>query len=48
MRDYLRENCPQWLQESWDAGGPMKGITRPEEWSQKQRETVMQLMDEGK
>lgn len=48
MRDYLRENCPQWLQESWDAGGPMKGITRPEEWNQKQRETVMQLMDEGK
>ena len=47
MKDYLRENCPQWLQESWEAGGPNKGITRPEEWNQKQRETVMQLMDEG-
>jgi hypothetical protein len=40
MKDYLRENCPQWLKESWESGGPMKGITRPEEWNKKQRETV--------
>ena len=44
MRNYLRENCPQWLQESWEAGGPNKGVPRPEEWSEKQRETVVRLM----
>lgn len=47
MKDYLRENCPQWLKESWENPWA-KGIIRPEEWNQKQRETVMQLMDEGK
>lgn len=47
MKDYLRENCPQWLKESWEAGGPNKGITRPEEWNQKQRETVTELMMMG-
>jgi len=47
MRDYLRENCPQWLKESWESGGPMKGITRPEEWNEKQRETVTQLIAAG-
>jgi hypothetical protein len=44
MKEYLRENCPQWLKESWDAGGPNKGVPRPEEWNQKQRETVTELM----
>lgn len=48
MKDYLRNNCPQWLKESWESGGPMKGITRPEEWNEKERETVLNLMAEGK
>ena len=48
MRDYLRENCREWLKESWESGGPMKGITRPEEWNQKARETITKLIIEGK
>ena len=47
MRDYLRENCREWLKESWESGGPMKGITRPEEWNQKARETITKLMIAG-
>lgn len=47
MKDYLRENCPQWFQKSWEDGGPNKGIVRPEEWNQKQRETVTELMMMG-
>jgi hypothetical protein len=47
MKDYLRENCPQWLKESWESGGPNKGVPRPEAWNQKQRETVLRLMEEG-
>jgi len=43
MKDYLRDNCPQWLQESWENPWA-KGITRPEEWNQKQSETVTELM----
>jgi hypothetical protein len=46
MKDYLRENCPQWLQESWENPWA-KGITRPEEWNQKQRETVANLIKNG-
>jgi hypothetical protein len=46
MKDYLRENCAVWLAESyanpWNAG-----ITRPEEWKQKQRETVADLIERG-
>lgn len=48
MKEYLRANCPQWLKESWESGGPNMGITRPEEWNQKQRETVVQLVLDGK
>lgn len=48
MKDYLTKNCPQWLKESWEKGGPMKGITRPEEWNEKERETILRLMAEGK
>ena len=48
MKDYLRENCAEWLKESWESGGPNKGVPRPEEWNQKQRETVMELIDHGK
>jgi len=47
MKDYLRENCTQWLAESY-ANPWAKGITRPEEWINKQRETVLQLILEGK
>lgn len=46
MKDYLRENCRDWLAESW-ANPWAKGIVRPEEWNQKQRETVMKLMMAG-
>lgn len=48
MRDYLRDNCREWLKESWKTGGPNIGITRPEEWNQKSRETIMKLIEEGK
>lgn len=46
MKDYLRENCPQWLKESYENPWA-KGITRPEEWNAKQRETVTELMMMG-
>jgi len=46
MKDYLRENCRDWLAESW-ANPWAKGIVRPEEWNQKQRETVTKLMSAG-
>lgn len=47
MKDYLRDNCKEWLKESYENGGPNKGITRPEEWNQKQRETIAKSIDEG-
>lgn len=43
MKDYLRENCKDWLAESW-ANPWAKGIVRPEEWNQRQRETVAELI----
>lgn len=43
MKDYLRENCRDWLAESW-ANPWAKGIVRPEEWNQKQRETIAELI----
>jgi hypothetical protein len=46
MKDYLRENCRDWLAESW-ANPWAKGVVRPEEWNQKQRETVTKLMSAG-
>lgn len=48
MKSYLREHCKEWLAESYLAGGPNKGIVRPEAWNQKQRETVSQLIVDGK
>jgi hypothetical protein len=39
MKDYLRENCREWLAESWKNPWS-KGITRPEEWNQKQSESI--------
>jgi len=47
MREYLRQNCREWLSESWANGGPMKGITRPEEWNQKARETIANIIAKG-
>lgn len=47
MKEYLRQNCPQWLKENWENGGPMKGITRPEEWNEKQRKTVSERIKSG-
>lgn len=47
MKDYLRENCREWLAESW-ANPWAKGIVRPEEWNQKQRETITELIIQGK
>lgn len=47
MKDYLRENCRDWLKESW-ANPWAKGITRPEEWNKKQSITMTRLLLEGK
>lgn len=47
MKEYLRENCKEWLAESW-ANPWAKGITRPEEWNQKQSETMAELIVSGK
>lgn len=46
MKDYLRENCKEWLKESY-ANPWAKGITRPEEWNQKQSETMTQKIING-
>ena len=46
MKEYLRENCKEWLADSY-ANPWAKGITRPEEWNDKQRETVALLMGLG-
>ena len=46
MKDYLREHCKEWLAESY-ANPWAKGITRPEEWNQKQSETVCGLIESG-
>jgi hypothetical protein len=47
MKEYLREHCAQWLKESWESGGPMKGITRPKEWNAKQRLSVAIRIHDG-
>jgi hypothetical protein len=47
MREYLRENCREWLAESW-ANPWAKGISRPDEWNNKARETIANLIIEGK
>lgn len=46
MREYLRQNCTTWLADSYDNPWA-KGITRPEEWNEKQRETVCNLIERG-
>ncbi len=47
MKDYLRENCREWLAESW-ANPWAKGIVRPEEWNHRQSQTMTKLLIEGK
>lgn len=47
MREYLREHCTEWLAESYAAGGPNKGVPRPEAWSRKQSETMTQKILKG-
>ena len=47
MKDYLREHCPEWLKESWESGGPNKGVPRPEAWNQKQSQTMTQKILNG-
>lgn len=47
MKDYLRENCKEWLKESYENPWA-KGTIRPEEWNQRQRETVVNLIIAGK
>jgi hypothetical protein len=47
MKNYLRDNCTKWLAESYAAGGPAKGIVRPEEWNQKQRDSMTALILSG-
>lgn len=39
MREYLRQNCSDWLGDSWKNPWA-KGIQRPEEWNQKQSQTM--------
>ena len=47
MKDYLREHCKEWLAESYAAGGPAKGIIRPEAWNQKQSLTMAEKLLRG-
>lgn len=47
MKDYLRNHCKEWLADSY-ANPWAKGITRPEEWNEKNREAVRTMMQEGK
>lgn len=46
MREYFRENCREWLSESW-ANPWAKGIKRPQEWNDKNRNYVKKVMDNG-
>lgn len=46
MKEYLAENCKEWLKESWKNPWA-KGIKRPEEWNQKQREAITKLIISG-
>lgn len=46
-KEYLRENCTKWLADSY-ANPWAKGITRPEEWNERNRQAVRALMQEGK
>lgn len=47
MKEYLKNHCKDWLAESYVNGGPNKGITRPQEWNEKQSRTVADLILSG-
>jgi hypothetical protein len=47
MKDYLRDNCTEWLADSYTAGGPNKGVPRPESWSLKQSHTMTEKILKG-
>ena len=47
MKDYLREHCKEWLADSYNDPWA-KGITRPEEWNKKARETIATRILSGK
>jgi hypothetical protein len=46
MKQYLRENCRDWLKESW-ANPWAKGTIRPEDWNKKQSQTMAQKIIRG-
>jgi hypothetical protein len=46
MKEYLRQNCTEWLAESYDNPWS-KGTVRPEAWNEKQRETIDKLINDG-
>ena len=47
MKQYLREHCTEWLKKSYEAGGPNKGVPRPEAWNIKQSNTMTQKILNG-
>lgn len=46
MRSYLQDNCREWLKESYEHPWA-KGIVRPEEWNEKQSETMANKITSG-
>jgi len=46
-KEYLRENCTTWLADSY-ANPWAKGITRPEEWNERNRQAVKDAMANGR
>jgi len=46
MKKYLRENCREWLSESYKNPWA-KGITRPKEWNEKQSVSMNNLIESG-
>lgn len=47
MREYMSKHCAEWFKESWENGGPNKGIRRPEEWNKKQSDTMAEKILKG-
>lgn len=46
MREYFRKNCTTWLAESY-ANPWSAGITRPQEWTDKQSDTINLMIQNG-
>lgn len=46
MRDYLRNHCREWLKKSWDNPWA-KGTTRPQQWNEKQSESMSGKIVDG-